>query len=210
MKTQFARRTLAAARDHGVIPALIAAEARRRGAKQKVWEFAALAAAGRRRRPRTVLEIGSLKGGTLWAWCRIANPAATIISVDLPGGAFGGGYLDTETPRLRGYAGRGQTLHLVRGDSHHPDTLRQVTQLLDGRPVDLLFIDGDHTFDGVRSDYDMYGPLTAPDAIVAFHDIVEHPKHPSGEVHRLWDQLPGRDVIDPHDRTWGGIGILTK
>ena len=26
----------------------------------------------------------------------------------------------------------------------------------------LLFIDGDHTYCGVKSDYEMYAPLTAP------------------------------------------------
>jgi hypothetical protein len=38
------------------------------------------------------LEIGTARGGTLFFLTRLASPHATIVSVDLPGGPFGGGY----------------------------------------------------------------------------------------------------------------------
>src|SRR5712692_9287551 len=44
-------------------------------------------------RPENALEIGTWTGGTLFMTCRVAEPSATIISVDLPGGRFGRGYL---------------------------------------------------------------------------------------------------------------------
>jgi cephalosporin hydroxylase len=211
LSLSFVQRTMSAARSSGLVPAVIAAEARRRGAKQKVREFAALVADAQRIKPEVVVEIGSLKGGTLWAWCRVASPTATIISVDLPGGDFGGGYLKTETPRIRGYAGKNQTLHLIQGDSHAPATLEEVKRLLRGRDVDVLFIDGDHTFEGVAADYEMYGPLVRAQGIIAFHDIVEHPAHVTCEVHRLWADLPEprREYVDADDAAWGGIGVLT-
>ncbi len=43
-------------------------------------------------KPKTILEIGTARGGTLFLFTRIADPEAIIISVDLPGGKFGGGY----------------------------------------------------------------------------------------------------------------------
>ncbi|PUA31631.1 MAG: hypothetical protein B7O98_09025 [Zestosphaera tikiterensis] len=43
-------------------------------------------------KPKAVLEIGTAGGGTLFLWCRLASDDARIISVDLPGGPFGGGY----------------------------------------------------------------------------------------------------------------------
>src|SRR4051794_27133091 len=43
-------------------------------------------------KPKTLLEIGTNKGGTLCILSRLAAPDAVIISLDLPGGDFGGGY----------------------------------------------------------------------------------------------------------------------
>jgi len=64
--------------------------------------------------PRTVIEIGAGKGGMLAALCSVATDDATIISIDLEGGPFGGGVSDAEL-RARANARPGQTLHLVRG-----------------------------------------------------------------------------------------------
>jgi hypothetical protein len=38
-------------------------------------------------------------------------------------------------------------------------------------PIDLLFIDGDHSFSGVRLDYERLAPLVRPGGIVAVHDF---------------------------------------
>ena len=42
-------------------------------------------------RPKFMLEIGTAGGGTLFLFTRIATSDATLLSVDLPGGPFGGG-----------------------------------------------------------------------------------------------------------------------
>lgn len=36
--------------------------------------------------------------------------------------------------------------------------------------VDFIFVDGDHSFDGVRSDLELYATKLAPDGVMAFHD----------------------------------------
>jgi len=45
-----------------------------------------------RRKPKSILEIGTAGGGTLFLFSRVSSPDAIIISIDLPGGQFGGGY----------------------------------------------------------------------------------------------------------------------
>ena len=40
------------------------------------------------------------------------------------------------------------------------------------RPIRLLWIDGDHTYQGVRQDFGNYSPFLAPGGIVAFHDCL--------------------------------------
>lgn len=36
--------------------------------------------------------------------------------------------------------------------------------------IDLLFIDGDHSYEGVRADWEAYAGLLRPGSVVAFHD----------------------------------------
>jgi len=62
-----------------------------KGATQKITELSPLISPLKKRKLRTVVEIGTEKAGTLYVWCRIAQPDAVIISIDLPGGPFGGG-----------------------------------------------------------------------------------------------------------------------
>ena len=38
------------------------------------------------------------------------------------------------------------------------------------RRIDLLFIDGDHSFDGIRSDFELFRPWLTPNSLVLFHD----------------------------------------
>ena len=40
------------------------------------------------------------------------------------------------------------------------------------RPIRLLWIDGDHTYDGAKEDFDLFSPYLADGAIVAFHDTL--------------------------------------
>jgi predicted O-methyltransferase YrrM len=197
--------TLASAA-YGPRAALTAARA---GASQKIREFAGLVKLVREQRPDTVLEIGTYRGGSLWAWCRVASPNAAIISVDLPGGAFGGGYDETEIGRLQAYARPSQELHLIRADSHSPDTLAEVTRLLAGRPVDFAFIDGDHTYEGVQADFSMYSRLVRPGGLIALHDIVPGPDDAVGGVPRFWAELKRVADVQEIVADWrqGGYGI---
>lgn len=37
-------------------------------------------------------------------------------------------------------------------------------------PIDLLFIDGDHSYEGVRTDWELYSPYLKPEGVAVFHD----------------------------------------
>jgi predicted O-methyltransferase YrrM len=41
------------------------------------------------------------------------------------------------------------------------------------RPIDVLFIDADHTYEGVKDDWDNFSPFVKPGGIVYFHDCDE-------------------------------------
>jgi predicted O-methyltransferase YrrM len=100
---------------------------------------------------------------------------------------------------------------LIRDDSHRPETLAAVRESLAGRPVDFLFLDGDHTYNGVRTDFEMYAPLVRPGGVIAFHDIVPNPMCPAIEVPRFWQELCARhrvrEIVDRRDSSQLGMGI---
>ena len=210
------RRIVSAAIESGPRAVLLTRGAKQRGAAQKVREFSALTALLRKRKLSVVVEIGTLHGGTLWAWCRLAEPNALVVSVDLPGGEFGGGYTPDAEVLLRSYTHAEQELVLIRGDSHAPRTFEQLKVSLAGRRVDFLFIDGDHTYEGVKRDFDTYSQLVATGGIIALHDIVHHPGDPECEVDVFWQELSTArrtieliDLGDVRSRgQWGGIGVV--
>jgi predicted O-methyltransferase YrrM len=178
-------------------------------AMQVPSEIAAFGEILAERRPERALEIGTAQGGTLFLLTRLASPQATIVSVDLPGGMFGGGYSARRKWFYQRFARRNQRLHLLQGDSHSAEMLEQVNAALAGQPLDYLFIDGDHRYDGVKRDFEMYGPLVRKGGLIAFHDIVEGPSEAVGGVPQLWREIKYRyrHVEFIKDPQQGGLGL---
>jgi predicted O-methyltransferase YrrM len=183
------------------------------GMSQEPSEILALAKLIEDRRPKTMVEIGTANGGTLFLWCRLAHPQATVVSIDLPGGLHGGGYPQWMSLIYRRFPSATQTLHLLRGDSHKPEMLTRLKSLLPGDgEVDFLFIDGDHTYDGVKADFEMYSGLVRPGGLIAFHDICKHPESANCQVDRFWREVKNERrarefVHDPKQGTCG-IGLI--
>lgn len=143
-----------------------------------------------------IVEIGCYKGGTLWLWTQIAEH---VIGIDDRSG-LGPNLLQT------------YGAYIIDRDSHSQAAYQWLATALDGAKVDLLFIDGDHTFAGVARDFYMYSELAR---LVAFHDIAHH-HDPSMGVEKFWALLTTHQPEDsealssfigtPGD--WGGIGLV--
>lgn len=142
--------------------------------------------------PKRSLEIGTNYGGTLFLLCSVSAPDAKIISVDLPYGPFGGGYPRRKIPLFRKFPKGSQKLHLIRADSHSADTKNRIVDILGGEMLDYLFIDGDHTYEGVSQDFETYSPLVRSGGIVAFHDIVTYKENAGCRVAEFWRDIKQR------------------
>ena len=188
---------------------------------QRPWEFRQLLDEVAWRRPRRILEIGTATGGSLFSFCRLAAPDALVISIDLPDGEFGGGYPSWKTRLYEAFSGPRQQLALIRGDSHDPAALITTRALLGDEPLDFLFIDGDHTYDGVRQDFETFAPLVRPGGLIGFHDVAEPRgdgppadgnRYLVGEVPCFWAEVRerhgGREWIDPDGGGCFGIGVI--
>jgi predicted O-methyltransferase YrrM len=166
-----------------------------------------------RRKPRRILEIGTAQGGNFFLLARAAAPDAHLISLDLPGGLGGGGYSPWKTHVYRRLLIRNQTATFIRADSHAPQSLDSVRAALKGSPVDLLFIDGDHTHEGVKQDFSMYSELVHPEGLIALHDIVPNPA-PECKVDLFWNELRRQVPVEEFVHDWNqgtmGIGVVRK
>lgn len=167
--------------------------------------------------PSAVAEIGRAKGGTLALLCRVAAPDALVISLDLPGAIHSGPVPPLNKgawrgPLLKAMAGPRQDLRLIDGDSRDPESVERFAAALGGRKLDLLFIDGDHTWEGVSSDYRLYSAFVRPGGVIAFHDINPGLEAFGVAVSRFWKEtpLPGerREFIEDPAQVSYGIGAL--
>ena len=64
--------------------------------------------------------------------------------------------------------------------------MQKIKAILKDNKVDFIYIDGDHNYEGVKKDFEMYSPLVRKGGIIAFHDIV-----PSGypKVYKFWNEV---------------------
>jgi predicted O-methyltransferase YrrM len=168
-------------------------------------EILSLADAVKSINPKTILEIGTCNGGTLFIWSNIATDC--VITCDLNRSKVRDDLYRQFPP-----SGSGCKVISLAGDSHDDSFLDKVKEKLGEAQVDFLFIDGDHTEAGVRQDYEMYSPLVRPGGLIAFHDIVEKQPIPQNQVYYFWEELKKNveyeEFIHDPDQTGYGIGLV--
>lgn len=125
--------------------------------------------------PRVVLELGTCQGGSALCMLLALPASGWLVTCDL-----GGPY----PPYLREVSGDPR-LRLVLGNSCDPELYPK----LGFGPIDLLFIDTEHTAAQVTAEWDIYRPLMAPGGVVAMDDIHMN------DVGEFWDALPN-DKVD--------------
>lgn len=151
------------------------------------------------RTPRIVVEIGTAAGGLFQALAQVADPEATLVSIDL----FAGPGDDAVCDLLPAFAQRAQSVHVLRGSSLARSTREHLVRVLDGRPIDLLVIDGDHSYGGTRSDFETFSPLVGTGGLVAMHDVAVLPENSGREFETgiYWRELaatrPVEVILDP-------------
>lgn len=121
---------------------------------------------------RRVVEIGVYEGSSAVMFCRALDRRAELHLidpfVDESGAALPPGWSATPTAarltvwRAAWPGGPKVRWHIARSQ----DVGRRWT----GGPVDLVFIDGDHSLEGCREDWEAWSGHVVPGGAVAFHD----------------------------------------
>jgi predicted O-methyltransferase YrrM len=105
---------------------------------------------------RGILEIGRLQGGSTFVMAH-ANPGVPIFSIDIG---------PQDDARLQQYFqgnGVGENVRLITGDSQ-TRRYEEVTE------IDLLFIDGDHSYQGCTNDLENWYGAVVPGGHILLHD----------------------------------------
>jgi predicted O-methyltransferase YrrM len=151
-----------------------------------------------------IVELGVFQGRTALqlAWGAAQGNGAHVTAIDpwdLPGNVYDPPFTDEESRRWAfhwvsslGYADK---IELAQAFSQ--DAAGRYT----GRPVGLLYVDGDHTKEGARRDIEMWAVHLAPGARIAVDDY-GHPDWPG--VGQAVDELVAEGLLEPielfHDR----------
>ena len=128
---------------------------------------------------RSYLEIGCKHGGTLWRVGMVLPKGSVCVGVDLLRNPGSASYSSMHSV-IRGLESEGRQCTLVWGNSTTRPVIDKTRAL---GPFDAVFIDADHSYDGVRLDWANYGPMATK--LVAFHDIC----YIKSDVPRFWGEI---------------------
>jgi hypothetical protein len=158
-------------------------------------------------RPDVLVELGTYRGDSYCAFCQgvatLKLPtkcfAVDTWAGDTQMGAYGDEVLNQlrahHDPRYSGFS------MLLRG------TFDQALPHFEDGSVDLLHIDGLHTYDAVRHDYETWLPKMSTRGVILFHDIWE--TRSDFGVRKLWDEISPKfpHAHFEHDSGLGALGV---
>jgi len=128
-------------------------------ATQMFYSFVALLVLVHSIKPKYILELGSCGGSVSWAFSRLIGNKGKVISVDV------------SMHRLKEDIKNDPKIRWLEMNSHDHKCLSKINQTLHGQKLDVLMIDGDHAYNGVWMDFNMYYPLVRQKGLIVMHDI---------------------------------------
>jgi predicted O-methyltransferase YrrM len=144
-----------------------------------------------------IVELGVFQGKTalVMAWGARQGAGAHVTGIDawdLPGNTYDAPFTDEGSRRWARYwvqnLGYANHIELIHAFSH------DVAASWSGKPIGLLFVDADHSYEGARRDIEDWAPYLAPDAVIAVDDY-GHPDWPG--VKQAVDKLVDEGFLTP-------------
>ena len=163
-----------------------------------------------------IIEIGSLYGWSLQHFIHYGSDDSVVVSIDLPVRDFIGATdfrVTTQESNWKNFwptwaKNKNSKLFIIPQQSSLNESLQSTTEIFGDNLVDFLFIDGDHRYNAIKTDFNMYSPLVRKGGMVAFHDIGENEE---GGGHKFWNEIKNNYKhleILKDDKREKGIGVL--
>ena len=156
-------------------------------------------------KPKKIIELGTYKGNSYCAFCQAVKELSLdtkCYAVDTWRGDKHGGYFGDEIlTELRQHhdVRYGTFSELIQATFDDA-----VNQFLDNE-IDLLHIDGLHTYEAVKHDFEMWHAKLSDSAVVLFHDIAV--KENDFGVWKFWEEI--RQAYPSFEFFFGnGLGVL--
>ncbi len=137
-------------------------------------------------RPRRLVELGTHRGNSYCAFCQ----AITRASIDCAAYAVDTWQGDVHMASEQGLLDELRKYHDPRYGRFSKlieSTFDEASKHFSPGSIDLLHIDGTHTYDAVRADFETWRPMLSDRAVVLFHDINE--RQGNFGVWRVWEEL---------------------
>jgi len=157
-------------------------------------------------RPAVVVELGTHSGNSYFTFCQSVKEfslSTKCYAVDTWQGDLHAGIYDSTLY---------EKVH-AHNNAHYQNFSRLMRMTFDtaleyfaDSSIDLLHIDGLHTYDAVRHDFETWLPKLAPGAIVLFHDITVRERNFG--VWKLWGELTEKYVNTFEFMHSNGLGVL--
>jgi hypothetical protein len=156
-------------------------------------------------RPKTFVELGTFSGNSFFAFCQAAKAHETgthLSAVDTwEGDAHVGDYGQNIYADVSKY----RSIHFTNSTALIRKTFDAARPQFKEGSIDLLHIDGLHTYDAVRHDFETWLNAVSDHGIILFHDIAVH--HGDFGVWKLWKEVSER--YPSFEFSHGnGLGIL--
>ena len=160
-------------------------------------------------KPTIIVELGSHYGVSLFAFCEAADrfsPNSFIYAVDTWAGDEHAGLYPEDV--YNQVAEHWSKYHRARARLVR-STFDEASKYFEEASIDVLHIDGLHTYEAVKHDFETWLPKMKEDSIIMFHDI--NVRERDFGVWKLWQELRNMSDYRTHEVLNGhGLGILIK
>jgi predicted O-methyltransferase YrrM len=182
-------------------------------AGQNYQEIAWFMEACKKVNPKIVVEIGVYNCGNIRLLSTlVSDPDGLVVGIDFDWSHLGA--TSTAPGKLRLNKAVCPVI-FMDGNSQEVETSEKLRGVLNGRKIDVLFIDGDHGSNPTRIDYELFSPMVKDGGIIGVHDLNDggtKEQNAIGEFNTkgFWDKLDHPRKFEYHADKGFGIGYLIK